>query len=267
MCEFCVSHGEGKAWYLNMANYSRAVFERVNSEPGLTRYLMGFREGLATGTATAIAWRRRLPRLYKWIAYPLVTRRMKQAHFGQVVPLEDVEAVLAQFKDVVRLPCVCRRITTGREHRVCYGVGTDLTHVYAEVPDFSSFERVSAAEAAAHVRSLAAEGLVHSLWTFETPFIGGLCNCDRECMAWRFQVDGDAGKVMWKAEYVAGVDAALCTACGACGRTCIFDAVRKGPRGGPYTIDPRACYGCGACRASCKTGAISLTPRPEELGW
>ena len=28
------------------------------------------------------------------------------------------------------------------------------------------------------------EGLCHTVWTFQTPFIGGICNCDRaDCLA------------------------------------------------------------------------------------
>jgi hypothetical protein len=44
--------------------------------------------------------------------------------------------------------------------------------------DSFSLETLSKEEALDSIRKLDKEGLVHSVWTFKTPFIGGLCNCD-----------------------------------------------------------------------------------------
>lgn len=39
-------------------------------------------------------------------------------------------------------------------------------------------------EALAAFRHHEQEGLCHTVWTFMTPFIGGLCNCDRQDCFW-----------------------------------------------------------------------------------
>lgn len=51
------------------------------------------------------------------------------------------------------------------------------------------------------------------MWTFKTPFIAAICNCDHDCMAYRGQVTADLMQVMFKAEYIADIDPAQCTGC------------------------------------------------------
>jgi len=53
----------------------------------------------------------------------LVTRRMKKTHFGQVVPLEDVKEIFGFVNSIVRVPCVCRQVTLGRDVGYCCGCG------------------------------------------------------------------------------------------------------------------------------------------------
>ena len=55
---------------------------------------------------------------------------------------------------------------------------------------------------------------------------------------------------------LASVDAAACTRCGVCHRTCRFDAIDEG-----YAVDPAGCEGCGACVLACPEGAIRLVER------
>ncbi|MDH4232627.1 MAG: 4Fe-4S ferredoxin, partial [Nitrospirota bacterium] len=209
----------------------------------------------------AAVWKRRLPRIYNLIAFPLITRHLKKVHFGQIVPVEDVERILDRFSTVVRLPCVCRKASTGRELRYCFGIGMDLTPVYRDIPDMSSFERLPAAEAKAFIRRLDSEGKSHSIWTLGTPFIGGLCNCDQDCMAFRFDRQMKLGKAMWKAEYVSSIAPGLCTGCRECMKRCIFDSIRYDRKDVKCTVDPYSCYGCGVCRTVCQSGAISLIKR------
>jgi ferredoxin len=261
MCEFCVSHGEGKKWYLNARNYSLGLFRSVNSEEHLRSYLQGFYRSISEETARAHRWKRRFPRIYGLLVYPRVTRHLKQSHFGQVVPLEDIERILGSFTRIVRLPCVCCRATTGDPKRVCYGIGHDFSHVYGDIPEFNSFERVSAEEAAAHMRDLDREGMLHSIWTFMTPYIGAICNCDRDCMAYRVERTMSIGKIMWKAEYAAAADPFLCTGCRKCMKVCYFGALRFDPANEKVVVRHGECYGCGICRSACEHGALKLLPR------
>jgi ferredoxin len=263
MCEFCTSHGEGKKWYENAANYSAEVFYQVNSEKNLRKFLADLGRSLREDVQRAAAWKRRLPRIYDLIAFPLITRHLKRIHFGQIVPVEDVEQILDRFSTVVRLPCVCRKSSTGKEKRYCFGIGMDLTSVYQDIPDMRSFELLSVEEAKSFIRSLDEEGNTHSIWTLNTPFIGGLCNCDRDCMAFRFDRQMKLGKAMWKAEYLSVIDHDRCTGCRECMRRCLFSAVRYDRRDARCSIDPAACYGCGVCRTVCQPRAISLAEKSK----
>lgn len=261
MCEFCTLHGEGKKWYENMANYSETMFRRVNSERRLRRFLAGFRRSLEEGTARAEKWQRRLPRLYRLLIAPRLTRYLKKTHFGQIVPLEDAEGLLARVGSIIRLPCVCRRVTTGREQRYCLAVGLDLSSVFREEPDFRDLERLPAAKAINMLRRLDTRGMTHSVWTFQTPFIGALCNCDQNCMAYRFQHRLRLGRAMWKGEYAAAIDEEACSGCRECLQRCYYGAIRFDRRQGRCRVVPQLCYGCGLCRPVCERSAIRLVGR------
>jgi heterodisulfide reductase subunit A-like polyferredoxin len=105
---------------------------------------------------------------------------------------------------------------------------------------------------------------MHSVWTFGTPFIGGLCNCDRAagCLAMRLTREYDV-KCMWKGEYVAHVDPDLCTGCRQCAELCPFDAIELDAASQKAMVRLERCYGCGVCRAACSAEALSLAPRAD----
>jgi ferredoxin len=270
MCEFCISHGEGKKWYENMVNYSRELFLEVSSDNRLKEYLAGFGHSLKEGEELAEKWKKRLPGIYRFLIYPWVSRKQKKNHFGQIVPIEAVENVLDQVGSIIRLPCICRKINTGKEERVCYAVGMDATHIIKDLPDFRDFDRISVSEAKKEMIDLDTKGLTHSVWTFQTPFIGAICNCDQDCMAYRVQYKKELAKVMWKAEYVASIDLERCNGCRLCQKRCVFDAVRFDRRLVRCSVEQTSCYGCGVCRATCPQGAISLIDRNQVAsvaGW
>ena len=261
MCEFCIQHGEGKKWYENMKNYSAEVFHQVNSEEHMRKYLANFYHALTVEVQRACAWKKRFPRIYRLMVYPFVTRRLKRTHFGQIVPIEDVESLLDKFSTVVRLPCICRKATTGKEKRYCFGIGMDLTPIFRDLPDFRDFEILTPDDAKACMRNLDTEGQTHSLWTFNTPFIAALCNCDRDCMAYRFQISMQLGKLMWKGEYLAEIDESSCDGCRECIQRCYFGAIAFDRQKMKCFIRPEQCYGCGICRAVCNRDAVRLVER------
>lgn len=261
MCEFCTQHGEGKRWYENITNYTEELFYQVNSEKNLKKFLDNLYHSLKVDVESAYKWKKRLPRIYNIIAYPLVTSHLRKSHFGQIVPIEDIENILDNFNSVVRLPCICRKVTTGENRRYCFGIGMDLTPIFKDVPDFSDFDRLSTKEAKKLMRYLDIEGKAHSVWTFQTPFIGGMCNCDRDCMAYRFQLKMEIGKAMWKGEYIADIDPLKCSGCKECIQRCYFGAIRYDRQNIKCSVDIMNCYGCGICRAVCKDDAINLLDR------
>jgi ferredoxin len=261
VCQFCISHGEGKKWYENLRNYTEEVFNQVNSEKHLKAYLSNFAHSLRVDVKTAYRWKKRLPRLYQFIAYPLVSGHLKKTHFGQIIPVEDAENILNKFSSIVRLPCICRKVTTSVKKRVCYGIGMDFTHIFKDIPDFSDFDRLTAYEAKSHLRHLDTEGNTHSVWTFNTPFIAALCNCDTDCIAYRFQTKMKIGKIMWKGEYVAEINPLLCNGCRECFQRCYFGGIAYDRKNKKCTIQHMNCYGCGICRAVCGNNAINLLER------
>jgi ferredoxin len=258
MCEFCIQHGEGKKWYLTMENYSIELLDQKNRR----RYAAEFLNGFHTRVPKSL---QQLDKIRKTplmkLAKPILTRAQKQDHYGQVVPMEDVEKIFAMVQGAVRLPCVCRRVTTGNMNaRYCYGLTMDQ-ELMAALDDSFSLERLTREEALESIRKLDKEGLVHSVWTFKTPFIGGLCNCDQDCMAYRMTHARRDYPVMFRGEWVAAVSIDSCNGCRLCMRQCQYGAIRYSSNNKKVVIDPTACYGCGVCRAVCKKDAITLSPR------
>lgn len=261
MCEFCTSHGEGKKWYENLSNYTEEVFNQVNSKEELTIFINKLYKSMTDDIPRANKIKKRIPKIYDFLIHPLITRYLKKTHFGQVVPIEDINHILKSVQSIVRLPCVCRKATIGKERHYCLGIGIDLTSIYSDTPDISSFERLSADEAVRFVASLEAEGQTHTIWTLKTPYIGAICNCDRDCMAYRFQVKMDLGRTMWRGEYIAIIENEICSGCRECMERCYYGAISYDRNNVKCNIDLMKCYGCGICRSVCKHNAISLKER------
>ena len=192
------------------------------------------------------------------------TKTQKKSHFGQVVVIEEVEQIFKLAEGVIRLPCVCRKVTIGNKNaRYCYGLTLDL-RLRESLDDSLNLEILSPGQALDSVRKLDKEGLIHSVWTFKTPYIGGLCNCDQDCMAFRITHERRYFQNMFRGEHIATVDLDACNGCKICIRQCQFGAMRYSATNKKVLIDPRACYGCGVCRAGCHRNAISLHPRIQE---
>lgn len=268
MCEFCTQHGEGQKWYLSMQNYSREQLEREDRKEFILHFMQRFEEDFSK-SISQLDGLRKYPFVYRFVRR-MATRQQKTVHWGQIVPIEDTEQIIDMQDSIVRLPCVCRSLTTGREGRYCFGIGVDTTGEYGVYPDYSeSLELLNKDEAKKLLRSFDRQGLVHSVWTFKTPYIGGLCNCDQDCLAYRSQVKADLIQTMFRAEYVGAVDWDLCNGCRKCISKCQYGAIGYSVSAKRATIEMRACYGCGVCRAACSQDAISLKPRASyaELPW
>ncbi|MBM3287262.1 MAG: 4Fe-4S ferredoxin [Candidatus Eisenbacteria bacterium] len=273
MCEFCHKHGEGKKWYLQAKNYS----DDLMSDLKRRRFIGDFFSRIEHLSEEARSLDRfaKAPPLVKSLVRSTVTRRMKREHFGQVVPIEEVEQIFGFTNSIVRLACVCRLATVGKEKRFCYGISLEadggefsrlirgLDQSYASGPNTVGLESLSREQAIDAFREHDRRGLCHSVWTFRTPFIAGICNCDRaDCLAMRSTVTHGI-KVMFRAEYVGAVDPDLCAGCRDCLRSCQFGAISYSPATEKAVIDQIWCYGCGVCRAACRKDAIRLVPREE----
>ena len=275
MCEFCHQHGEGKIWYLQAKNYADELANDLRRKRSVGEFLHNFEKEQRKNLDRM----RQLPRAPKWVQSLIrrfVTQHQKKVHFGQVVPIEDVEAILSMMNHVVRVPCLCRRVIHSKEVRCCYGISISPNgHSFRELvdpsywngPDGPGAEVLDKSAALEAMHGYERQGLMHSVWTFGTPFIAGICNCSpQDCLA-AMSTDTYGLQVMFRAEYVAVVDPLKCNGCRACQRRCPFELIGDSER--KAVIDPTRCYGCGVCRTACKADAISLLPRnavPEAAG-
>jgi Pyruvate/2-oxoacid:ferredoxin oxidoreductase delta subunit len=213
------------------------------------------------------------PKFIRGVISRAVTRKMKKVHFGQVVPIEEIAQIFSFVNSIVRMACICRHTTLGKEKRYCYGISLapdggrlagifqGLDNSFFSGPDGEGFESLTRTEAISAFHSHEQEGLCHSVWTFHTPFICGICNCDRsDCLAMRSTVTHGL-PVMFRAEYDARVDPEECAGCRECLRLCQFGALTYSASNKKAVVDQRWCYGCGVCRSVCKKNAISLEDR------
>lgn len=282
MCEFCTEHGEGKKWYLEMKNYADEL---------LYEELSAAQKGVVQAT-TRLDWHNRfwqsfvLPAIRGAAGTPgespdtqppaerpepppsedeIVARR-KIEHFGQVLPIEDVEQVIDLVDSITRMPCGCRFFTTGKaDKRYCFGFGFDKMDILGEFPDAaSSLEVLDKEDAKRIFREYDEEGLMHSIWTGITPYVVGLCNCDHDCGAYKGYIEMRGAPSFFRAEYICETDWDLCTGCKSCMSQCQFGAQFYSSALGKVYIDPTRCFGCGVCRAACPNDAIALLPREDR---
>jgi len=275
MCEFCTEHGEGKKWYLQMKNYSDVLLHEELSA----------RQQEITGTKNRYEWNNGF-----WNSFimPAITGKFveeatapegatpearlsqdvlvanrKVEHFGQVIPIEDVERVIDMVDSITRMPCGCRFMTTGKtDKRYCFGFGLDNRGVLGKFPEAAtSLEVLDKAEAKQIFHKFDAEGLIHSIWTGITPYVVGLCNCDRDCGAYKGYIEMRGTPHFFRAEYVCQVDWDLCNGCRACMAQCQFGSQFYSSGLEKVYIDPSRCFGCGVCRTACPADAIKLVPR------
>jgi NAD-dependent dihydropyrimidine dehydrogenase PreA subunit len=282
MCEFCMQHGEGRQWYLQMKNYSNELMHAPLTAEQIT----------VGGNDTRIEW---IDNFFKWFTVPAysgrypeqdesqpggsadappaippseeeILQRRKIKHFGQVLPIEDVEKVLGMVDSITRIPCGCRFLNTGlTNQRYCFGLGVDIQHILGKYPDSSaSLEVLDKKEALTIIRKFDEEGLMHSVWSGITPYVIGLCNCDRDCGAYRDYIENRGVPSFFRAEYICQVDYDQCTGCKECMSQCQFGAQFYSSAQGKVYISSERCFGCGVCRAACPQGAISLIPREKS---
>lgn len=259
MCEFCLKHGEGKKWYEVMQNYSQEMLEEEKRKEYIGQFVMSMRDS-AGSSVEKLHWvRGKSPMAYRFVR-KMSSWWMKKLHFGQVVPLEDAERIVDMVHSITRIPCICRNVTTGKnDARYCLLLGVDPTNLNHGWPELNAnLETLSRVETKELLRDFDKKGLVHSIWTFKTPYIGAICNCDHDCLAYKIQVSLDLMDIMFKGEYTAWVDPLQCVGCRQCQKLCQFGAIEYSIVHDKCLINPQKCYGCGLCRSGCKKDAISL---------
>jgi len=271
MCQFCHQHGDGKKWYLKAEHYSEDLLSDMERRSYMNNFIREIGNGHISELEEKFQKGMHVPAWLKNIGYFFYERKYRRDHFGQVVPLDDLEKVFDLANSIVRLPCICRKNSTGRNDApYCIGLGMDpnklldLRESFLETfrpgPNVAAFEKLTKSEALELHRDFEKKGLIHTLWTFKTPFIGAICNCDRaDCLAmvcYRYGFH-----LFFRAEYVASVLSDHCVGCRSCLPLCQFGAIGYSAVHEKAFVDPLRCYGCGICRSECETDAIELLPR------
>jgi len=195
-----------------------------------------------------------------------MAEKAREEHFGQVVPIEDIQEIVNKAESIVRMPCACRWAAEKKEKRCCYAVsyspttwfdGLDLS--YFGTAGDEGLETFSASEAISQMQDLEDEGAIHTIWTMITPFIGAICNCaNKDCLGLRALAMDVI--TLAPAEYTANVDQNLCNGCGLCEASCQFGAISSINASGHTfaQINRLKCFGCGLCRNSCPQNALFL---------
>jgi ferredoxin len=269
MCQFCVQHGDGKAWYLEASTYAYDL----DSDLKRREYVIDFVQDFSRNrefVLTNLERLEKLPARVRDLGRAVVTRQMKPSHFGQPVPIEECEQIFDLATSVVRVPCPCRWEAGSRDEGYCLAITTKpidryLDEAYKDYemgPDTAKFERLTKPEAVALLHRAEEQGLMHSVWTFMTPFIGAICNCSLEagCMAMRMTVEHETPN-MFKGHHIAVADMDACVGCAECVERCPFKALTIGPGHKRAVVDAERCYGCGVCRSACEYEALALVER------
>ena len=266
MCEYCTRHGEGEKWYLQARNYSQDLKAELQKKRvfdfNILHKDMQEWEELKKASYAVRAQKE-----------PVIAARVREMHFGQVLPIEDIERIFDIVNSIVRMECVCRKAKTSKEKRYCYGISVvprnkDVLEVvtrsrsgFLSGPNTSGLEKMNKEETLKLFHEYEKEGLCHSIWTVLTPFVSTICNCDRaDCNAMQETLIKGMS-IMYRAEYVAQLNPELCNGCRSCMRVCQFGAIGYSAANKKAYFDTGRCYGCGICRSSCTNGAIKLQPR------
>jgi len=270
MCQYCMTHGYGKTWYKNAMNYARQMYKlkKGKSSKDLGRDPEG---AAALIIAEAVEARGLKPEEFPRLRH-MANKVAQEMVVGQVVTLEDAMTMVELASPIALMGCICRKITRGRledneDSYTCMGLGIGMFK-WDRWPERykGGVHFVTVEEAKQWLTKWHKKGMVASLMTHGTPYIGGLCMCDYpDCLAIRYRLDYGINQLI-KGEFVAIVDYDKCTGCGTCVERCQFGAIKFEVTIEKTNIDQFRCFGCGVCQTTCPADAITMVDRKTLPG-
>lgn len=267
MCVWCEKYAQGyERWYFNPANYARKLY-KIRKEEAETSL-----EAVPQAAGGMSLLRQEFLEAWDKNDYAAMEKMKQEAeqlswatHFGQVVTLEDTLKVIDMIYPIAIMTCLCRRSMLGlpdEENFTCIGMGAGM-YKWERWPNTyrGGVQYLTPEEAKDIVTRLNKRGLVQTLFTFGTPYIGGICNCDYpDCSAIRTTLDYGI-RTLWKGHQVARIDRDLCNGCASCIHRCQFKALSFSASQQKAYVDQFQCFGCGLCATECPQDAITLVER------
>ncbi|HEX3014541.1 MAG TPA: 4Fe-4S binding protein [Methanobacterium sp.] len=256
MCEFCIQHGSGKKWYFAAQNYASELAYSEGRDSFIIdtykNYKKYFRRNVILGDIAL-----KIP-FFKKYALEKIEGFFSQTHSGQVISLEDAVTICSIPGRVSIVDCPCRKYILGKNEKKCILLGA-TAEIMDNVPEFPHVHDLGAEDAAELLKDFDNSGMVHTIWTYKTPYIGSICNCNnRECVLFHLKNHYPHVNVLKKGHEIGFVNEEACNGCRNCQDICQFNAVVL--QGGKSRINEK-CYGCGTCRNFCPEGAIQLIPK------
>ncbi|MEM2087814.1 MAG: 4Fe-4S binding protein [Thermoproteota archaeon] len=281
MCDWCMKHGAGGKWYLNARNYSYELAEAMNLQAYLEEQWKNFEQvyirKIMGISSIGLGYKLKMPiigRVIRRTVEGMIHSESKNrnpvradGHFGQVIPIEEAKLIMLNLaaEPIIQNYCMCRMMQKGIKDVCCINFGV-LSTVIEKLPRFipeNTKVRLGRDEAVAALEEQNRKGRVATVWFQPVPYINAICSCETpQCGGLRLRMDFGLNTV-YKAEYVAEVNADLCQGCKACVASCQFGAIRYSSTLKRVLIDQTKCFGCGLCRDRCQHDAIRLIPREE----
>lgn len=256
MCEFCVQHGAGKKWFMNAQNYAEELAATDEREDFIRNFFTDYGRKYDRSVRKAdLAFK--IP-FVKDYASKKLDQFYNEKHSGQVVCLEDAVTICSIPGRVSLIDCPCKKHLTGKSEEKCI-LFTTTAEIVDDLPEFTPVKDVGSEEAAEILKALDESGQVHTIWTFKTPYIGAICNCNRnECLLFHLKDRYTSQNPIKKGHEIANISMDTCDGCGICKSTCQFQSIKI--LLGKAVVDD-SCHGCGVCRNICPLGAIHLIPK------
>lgn len=184
------------------------------------------------------------------------------ASMERIIPTQEVFDLIGKFDEIALGHCFCRhhkdimgtpcRQTAEREN--CFTFGKSARYTTEQ-----GFARmVSKDEARKVLKKAEEDGLVHKAYhpNFDiSKDETSVCNCCRCCCG--NGVDNMVAPIVNSTNYLAMIDAELCTGCGTCVEKCHTGAAFLGADGKSERAADQ-CIGCGVCAHFCPVNAVSL---------
>lgn len=178
----------------------------------------------------------------------------------QILPYDDVKAILMQSKSFTLRDCICREQQKLVGSKCSFPMRTCLSFSKNESPPGK--DSISREEAVAFLDKSEELGLVHTVSNVMKG-IGYVCNCCGCCCGvMRGITEWGIENSVASANYFARIDPGECAGCGVCVDRCQVDAIRE--ENGISVVDRKKCIGCGLCVTGCPNGAATLDRKADS---